>query len=375
MNRITRFVSLLALATAACSTPNNTPDVLDATSSDGLVFPDVPGDATSTGSSYRACAESAECDLTPNTLGLPEICDLTFPGGMCRRIRCTDNSQCGALGVCSERDGCIPRCTRQSDTCTQYGAVCLAFQLPFLGNGGCFPACDPNVPRADGGVADGGARACLRDLTCDPYLGECVSRVVSSGRENGEPCAIDGDCRSGICIPEVDVRIDTRATGFLDGYCVSHAPLPTESVFAARRGMNLPTSSCPPNSVVLPAPDNAPGSAARCLKACTSDAMCRAGYRCDRMGGGTAMFANGGCVPIDCATAGASCPAGTSCTAAVVSDGGTDPLFTGSRCLRASDAGAPSDAGSDATASDSSSADSSADAGADAATPMDAAAG
>lgn len=367
MNRIARFASLVALASVACSPPvNNMPDASDATASDGLNFPDVPGDAAPTGSTYRACNETAECDLTPNVLGLPEICDLTYPGGMCRRIRCTNDNQCGPLGVCSDRDGCIPRCTRQSDTCTQYGAMCLAFQLPFLGNGGCFPACNASAPRTDGGAADGGPRACLRDLTCDPYVGDCVSRVTSAGRENGEPCTSDGDCRSSICIPEFDTRIETRATGFLDGYCVSHAPLPADRVFAAQRGMNLPTSTCPPGTVVLPSAEAAPGSAARCFKACTSDSMCRAGYRCDRIGGGTAMFANGGCVPIDCAAAGASCPSGTECRAAMGDpDAGVDPLFTGSRCLRAADAGAPTDA----------SAGDAGDASTDASAPMDASAG
>jgi hypothetical protein len=72
------------------------------------------------------------------------------------------------------------------------------------------------------------------------------------------------------------------------------------------------------------------------------------------------MFANGGCVPIDCAAAGAMCPAGSSCQRA---DADAGALFTGSRCVRNSDAGAPdasdasADASADANPTDSASAD------------------
>lgn len=348
----------------ACSGPTPMGDAGDATTTDGLVFPDVEQDVRLSTSTYRACNDSSDCDETPNTLGVREICDVTYPGGMCRRVRCTDTSQCGALGVCSLRDGCVPRCTRQSDTCTQYAAVCLAFQIPFLGSGGCFPACDPRAARSDGGgAADGGARGCLNDLVCDPFAGRCVARPSTAGAENGSPCTGDGDCRSSICIPETDARIDVRPTGFLAGYCVSHAPLPAESVFGARRGMTLPTSTCPDGTVVLPDPDAAPGSATRCFKACTSNSMCREGYRCDRMGGGTAMFANGGCVPIDCAAAGASCPAGTQCQRADVDAGA---LFTGSRCVRSSDGGTGTDASADGSSDGSSDASMATDAGLDA---------
>lgn len=76
------------------------------------------------------------------------------------------------------------------------------------------------------------------------------------------------------------------------------------------------------------------------------------------------MFANGACVPIDCAAAGAACPSGTSCQMA-----SGDALFTGSRCIRGGDGGA-----SDASATDATAADSSSEASVDA-SGMDASAG
>ncbi|MFO0563643.1 MAG: hypothetical protein U0269_36800 [Polyangiales bacterium] len=353
---------LFALASGAlfaCSNPPPVNDGGDASGpADALVFPDASSDASNYRPTYHRCTENADCD-TANL----EICDRTYAGGMCRRITCGTNTDCGGIGICTRTQGCVPFCTLQSDTCQPYGGICLAFALPFETNTGCFPACNPSAMSND---PEGGMRACTNMLTCDPYQGKCVARVSTSGADNGEPCTDDGQCRSNLCIPEVDVRFGDRPTGFLNGYCTSYAPLPSDATFAAARGMNLPTSTCPPGSVVLPSPDAAPGSATRCLKACTADAQCRSGYRCDRRGGGADMFANGACVPIDCAAAGAMCPDNTSCRMAD-SDGGT--LFTGSRCVRDRDGGA-----SDASAADGASADSAMEAGADAGS-MDASAG
>jgi hypothetical protein len=345
------FVALAATI-VACTTPPPPSDAgSDGTGADSLIFPDVSVDGSARyAPDYRRCTANNQCDTAND-----EVCDLTFPGGMCRRIVCGDRTDCGNLGICSEQ-GCRPYCTLQSDSCTIYGGICLAFRIPFDTNTGCFAACDPNAPAASNDP-EGGMRACLNMLMCDPYNGQCVSRPTTSGAVNGEPCTDDRDCRSGLCIPEVDTLSGIRPTGFLGGYCVSYGVLPRESVFAAARGMNLPTSTCPSGTVVLPAPEAAPGSAARCFKACTADAQCRAGYRCDMRGGGTDMFANGGCVPIDCAAAGAMCPAGSSCQRA---DADAGALFTGSRCVRNSDGGAPdasADASADANPTDSASAD------------------
>jgi hypothetical protein len=353
--------SLVALASStliACSNPPPPSDAGDASSAaDTWVFPDVSLDASNYRPTYHRCEDNADCDTAHR-----EICDRTYAGGMCRRITCTSNDECGGIGICTRTQGCVPFCTLQSDTCLEYGAICLAFALPFESNTGCFPACDPNVMRND---PEGGMRACTNMLTCDPYQGKCVAHVSTAGADNGEPCTADGQCRSNLCIPEVDRRFGERPTGFLGGYCTSYAPLPSEATFAAARGMNLPTSTCPPGSVVLPSPDAAPGSATRCLKACTRDAECRPGYHCDRRGGGSDTYANGACVPIDCAEAGAACPSGTSCR---IADGDGGTLFTGARCVRDQDAAA-----SDASTTDGAWADSASESGTDAG-PMDASA-
>lgn len=328
---------------------------------DGVSFPDVTSDgSTAYQPDYRRCTQQTDCDTTNG-----EVCDRTYPGGMCHRSVCGTSTECGVLGICSENRGCIPRCTLQSDTCTQYGGICLAFAVPFEANQGCYPSCNPAATMND---PDGGMRACTNMLQCDPYRSECVATPASSGAINGAPCVDDGDCRSGLCIPEVDDRIGLRPTGFLRGYCTSYAPLPTEATFAAASGMNMPTSNCPPGNVVLPNPAAAPGSATRCLAACTADAQCREGYFCDKQGGGTATYANGACTPIDCAQAGRMCPSTTSCRMA---DGDAGALFNGSRCVRDTDGGA-SDGGSDAAADGAN--DASAD-GASDASAMDASAG
>jgi hypothetical protein len=143
------------------------------------------------------------------------------------------------------------------------------------------------------------------------------------------------------------VAIGPRPTGFLDGYCVSYAPMPSAQAFANARGMSLPTSTCPPGSVVLPDSTTTAGAATRCLKACVSDRDCRSGYRCDRRGTAAEDFSNGACVPIDCAAPGAVCPSGASCLRAEADAGA---LYVGSRCVRdAADGGAASDARDDAT--------------------------
>jgi hypothetical protein len=346
------FALASPLLAAGCPAPPAPADASDVVIPGDLVFVDVPVTPPRV-PDYRRCGSNADCNRDANEAGGVEVCDLQFPGGMCRRALCTNNAQCGPLGVCVNARGCLPRCERQSDTCAQFGGLCLAFALPFEDNSACFPACDPAIPSAMGTSVDASApRACAMGLQCDPHRGDCVSTPIASGALNGEPCRDDGDCRSGLCIPEVDRRMGLRPTGFLGGYCVSQAPLPRESVFAAARGMNLPRSTCPPDTVVLPSTD-APGSAARCLKACADDSVCRSGYRCDR-GDPAAGYRNGGCVPIDCAAAGARCPEGSTC---VRSDGDGGVLFTGSRCVRdgaSSDAGVVRDASVDAGVSDGS---------------------
>ncbi|MDP3279258.1 MAG: hypothetical protein Q8Q09_28970 [Deltaproteobacteria bacterium] len=311
---------------------------------DGLVFPDVAVDARPfVEPTYRRCVVNEDCNRTLSSDGSIEICDSQFPGGMCRKLSCTTDTQCGRLGICAGAKGCLPFCDRASDSCLAYGGLCLAFAIPFEARTGCFPACNPRGPNP----TSEGDRVCAMRTQCDPYVGACSSRVRTEGAENGAPCRDDGECRSAFCIPEVDSRLGMRPTGFLQGYCTSQAPLPAESVFTAARGMNLPTSTCPTGSVVIPAPMSPVGTAARCLKACMVDGDCRSGYRCDRINDGAGMpqYRNGACVPLDCSVPGAMCPAGTQCQSASGDDAGA-ALFTGQRCLRST---VTTDAGSDAS--------------------------
>jgi hypothetical protein len=343
---------VLALTTAACGPTNNNGDSGPGPS-DALVFPEVSVDVPGVRNYFQRCRENADCTgVAPN--GARELCDRSFPGGMCRVLTCATSAICGPMGICTRQRGCLPRCDLNSDFCSMYSGMCLSFDLPLNENTACFSVCDsaaPGEPPDTRTPVDMGPRVCRAGLTCDPYLNRCVEMPRTTGLENGAPCRADNQCRSDRCIPEIDTLDGRQATGFLGGYCVSEAPLPSAGAFERALGGFLPRSTCPANSVVLPPTDpmRAPGSAARCMRECMADADCRGGYRCERGRNmmGAPAYRNGGCVPLDCSAPNTQCPAGSRCVASD-SDGGV--LFTGSRCLST----APNDGGAGDASSDAS---------------------
>jgi len=129
------------------------------------------------------------------------------------------------------------------------------------------------------------------------------------GADTGGACANSAACSSGSCL-----IFDT----WLDGYCLSYGRQAPQSAFVV--GQPLPQSSCPDGAVVLPSDwlslTSQEGDWIYCMKACSSDGECRAGYEC--MGlqdeGDGRVFSVGGCVPTDdCMNPAHACPTGHTC--------------------------------------------------------------
>jgi hypothetical protein len=276
------------------------PDATDSGRSDGGSDVVVPSTL------YQPCTGTEQCMVPGAPASL--VCDLTFPGGMCRLQTCTNNFQCGSRGICAGSFGCVPRCAPDQDDCAPFGAVCLS-GLPgqSITATGCFASCDVTPPE--------GVPGCSAPRSCDPYVGECALSPTTFGVVNGEPCRLDSDCRSGRCVPELDnSTTPATPTGFLGGYCLSVGRQIAQSAWDAVVGGDLPRSNCPEGSVILPIADQSAGSPTQCWRACSADGDCRPGYHCDRpMSGSTPLSRNGACRPVDCG-AGASCPEGFTCT-------------------------------------------------------------
>jgi|GEM_PF-2405125 len=114
--------------------------------------------------------------------------------GMC--VAPCGSASCGDASVCAVLDGtawCVPACAEA--TCRDGYACSEAV-------GGCLPDCRLGWVCGDG-------------LICDDETGACA--VGSSGAAFGEPCVVDVDCASGICIAELDD--EGASTGWVDGVC------------------------------------------------------------------------------------------------------------------------------------------------------------
>ncbi len=291
-------------------------------------FSDARGD----GSPLRSgCARNADC-------GSGETCLTTFPGGFCTR-RCTSIAGCWSGTVCDATAlVCVPACTPGGRECEPFGGACATSTA---GPGQCVPACftvgAPGTPP--------GYPSCVPGTVCDPYRGTCGS-IPSVGAESGEPCTNDSACRGNHCVTETDLA--GIASGWIGGYCASLGRVPDSTAYVV--GSPVPQSTCPPGSGVVPLHGESQGAVVECLKTCNVASDCRAGYQCDhRLSamGGAPFFSNGVCVPIDCAIAGATCPAGYACQIPSL-----DAAAASGVCAADSDGGVASDAGMDASGTD-----------------------
>jgi hypothetical protein len=139
-------------------------------------------------------------DPCPCTGGLSCVEDDRFVGGYCTQV-CSDGV-CPGAADCDQTTSpplCLARCGAASDC--RDGYQC------WLGN--CRPACGSSSDCGDGARCSDGvcSAGCADDADCSPptecVLGVCVEVPDDGGtmRTPGTPCAIDGECASGICLP------------------------------------------------------------------------------------------------------------------------------------------------------------------------------
>jgi len=101
---------------------------------------------------------------------------------------------------------------------------------------------------------------------CDPYTHRC-GPVDYELQDDGAPCAVPTDCRSGQC----------ETAGFLDGDCDSTCVQPDQGAYDSP---TLPNADCPGDEVCAPDPAGGPNVLSRCFPRCSTDADCRADYIC-----------------------------------------------------------------------------------------------
>jgi hypothetical protein len=149
--------------------------------------------------------------------------------------------------------------------------------------------------------------SCPAGTRCDAWAGRCepASTTPPPGRDNGEPCSADADCRSatGVGAPLVPActRLDGRWEG---GYCLSYCNEPRGGFWTNP----LSRSNCPAGSVCLPVFQHPAGEPyGGCVRECRSDSDCRVaeGYYCRRKFTSLGpTFSNGYCAPLHCRSRG-----------------------------------------------------------------------
>jgi hypothetical protein len=194
-----------------------------------------------TAGSHCSCA--ADCDS-------PEVClDETsagVPGGLCARPCLSD--ACPGQMVCLQAtpgatgtETCFNPCTKSSDCLS--GQICQ--NLEAAGALVCASYCQSDAD-------------CPTVGTCDRYSGLCAPAPLNpSGKETGEPCVNDTDCKSEFCIAGI--------TEFPDGYCTAFC--------------SIEKQGCPAGSACMPI-WSAIGDQGLCLKTCNTVDDCRTGYGC-----------------------------------------------------------------------------------------------
>ncbi len=327
------FAALVLGALAAACSPAMTP----ADGGDGGVM-DVPtvvlrdvADRDG-GGLFARCTTNAQCG--------PGIrCDTAYPGGLCVKT-CRRDADCGELGLCTGTGAnavCRPMCQPGADDCGPYSGLCFFFNADMQDRRACYPSCYETPPA--------GTPACVTGTTCNPWSGDCESRVMVTGADNGDACAANGDCKSGRCNEELtDTPVPGTGTGNLGGRCLSVARRPDQMSYM--RGMGLLRGNCPMGSVIIPYTGETTGDVSTCVKECVMDMDCRAGYFCNRVFNGNPpapVYTTGGCVPVNCILAGRTCPGGTRC------DRRGNGASAFGVCVRDGDAGGP-DGGVDASA-------------------------
>jgi hypothetical protein len=215
-------------------------------------------------------------------------CLTSYPGGLCS-IRCDLGLDCGFNGICVQ-NVCLPACSANGN-CVTLGGMCAEATY-------CVPSCGAGAPQCPAGAV------------CDPYAAACTTSPTVDAGDNGAPCASDDQCL-GFCINDgVSIPFMPLVVGYLGGMCASYARAPDPGVLVD--GGLLPTSNCPPGSVIVPAYTFVAGDMILCLPACQSDSECRPGYAC-WMTDGVTTYADGYCAPFNCMDGVHHCPPPSRC--------------------------------------------------------------
>lgn len=216
--------------------------------------PDSGSDATD--AAALVCVGKQGSPTVGQNCGCPEDCDspelcldevsMGVPGGIC--LRSCAGAACPGDLICLQStpgapgtESCFVRCTQSSD-CPK-GNICQTLET-----GGeliCAPLCQSDSD-------------CPATGTCDRYSGLCASAPLHpNGKETGDPCVDDVDCKSEFCLAGVSM--------FPDGYCTAFC--------------SLEKQGCPDGSYCMPVWSSV-GDEGLCMKLCTDTSECRTGYGC-----------------------------------------------------------------------------------------------
>lgn len=235
---------------------------------------DSPAPTCVTALTFQPCAADSDC---PGPDGFCYGLVGGYATGMCSRPlsladeNSNDPSGCGpgatvgdelyALGDDTFEWVCAPSCRGDPQCADGYACEVTSANGATAVDSGCVVHCtrDEQCPAND----------------CDPYSHKCGT-VDTTLQDDGAPCALQTDCRSGLCIPEMN---GTAPTGFLDGMCVSYCVQPADADYQAK---TLPVADCPDNEACAPSATGGAGYLTQCRPRCTRDSDCRPDYVCNQ---------------------------------------------------------------------------------------------
>jgi len=139
-------------------------------------------------------------------------CLTEFPGGYCTSV--CDGAACGTGGVCDRAlapNLCTDECTNRSD-CRE-GYQCW--------RGGCVPACTDDLSCGMTGATCSAGQCegaeCVDGSMCPPGW-DCLAGVCTEVPDagpvllaDGQPCVMDPECQSGVCLPPARGGVCSRA--------------------------------------------------------------------------------------------------------------------------------------------------------------------
>jgi hypothetical protein len=231
---------------------------------------------------FRACTAASDCPASEAICyGLAE----GYAQGRCSRAQSfwsEDRDECGTgAAQGNEAGGAASSSITNGQSVVSGGDVCAPSCLGGTGCGVGF-ACNVNTIDGQTGMPDTAGCwvhcqddfVCVAGQTCNPYTHFCGTPFDPTLQDDGQPCAVGTDCRSGWCLKQTLV-------GFLDGMCVSPCVEPGAAAYGTS---SLPASDCPGNEACVAGPSAGPGYLTECRPRCTTSSDCRTDYVCQHVG-------------------------------------------------------------------------------------------